>query len=270
MPVLDGEVPFQPKRLSNMRSDLLDMNFEFELCAETLTSCAAARRGGASRIELCRSLNVGGLTPDASAIRLAVEQSGVPVHVLLRPFPDHFKYSSQIGGEIVSAMGKARELGAAGFVLGFLRFDGTVDVEHTREMVELASPLPVTFHRAFDQTSDLESALESVIATGCKRILTSGGAADVLAGAGSLARLHRQAGDRIEIMAGGGLRLENARKVATLSQVKQFHSSLGELGVDSHTLLPPWLRIRQLVDALVGPATGIRGEAFDHENVCTA
>jgi copper homeostasis protein len=249
---------------------LLSTNFEFELCAETVTSCAAALRGGASRIELCRALNLGGLTPDASTIRLAVKQSGVPVHVLLRPSPEHFRFSSKIFQEIVCSMDQARELGAAGFVLGLLRFDGTVDVEHTRKLVERASPLPVTFHRAFDQTPDLEAALESVIRTGCKRILTSGGEANVLAGVATLGRLHRQAGDRIEIMAGGGLRLENARKVATLSRVRHFHSSLGELEGDSDTRLPPWLRIRQLVDALAEPSTGRMGEAPDHENDCRA
>jgi copper homeostasis protein len=204
-------------------------------------------------------LNLGGLTPDASTIRLAVRQSGVPVHVLLRPSPEHFRFSAKIFEEIASTMDHARELGAAGFVLGLLRFDGTVDVEHTRKLVERASPLPVTFHRAFDQTPDLESALEAVILTGCKRILTSGGEANVLAGAGALARLHGQAGDRIEITAGGGLRPENARKVSVLSQVRHFHSSLGEIEGDSDTRLPPWLRIRQLLDALAEPATGIMG-----------
>jgi copper homeostasis protein len=243
----------------------LGTNFEFELCAETVTSCAAALRGGASRIELCRALNLGGLTPNASTIRHAVGQSGVPVHVLLRPSPEHFRFSSEIFDEIVNTMDQARELGAAGFVLGLLRFDGTVDVEHTRKLVEHARPLPVTFHRAFDQTPDLDSALEAVIRTGCKRILTSGGEANVLAGAAALARLQRQAGDRIEIMAGGGLRRENARKVATLSQVRHFHSSLGELEGDSDPRLPPWLRIRQLVDALAEPTAGIMDKVADHE-----
>ena len=236
---------------------LLGIKIEFELCAETMTSCVAALRGGASRIELCRALSLGGLTPDPSTIRLAVQQCGVPVHVLLRPTLEHFRFSFEIFEEIVNAMDQAREFGAAGFVLGLLRLDDTVDVEHTRKLVEHARPLPVTFHRAFDQTPDLESALEAVIQTGCKCVLSSGGEANVLAGAAALARLHRQAGGRIEIMAGGGLRLENARKVATLSKVRNFHSSVGELEGDSDSRLPPWLRIRQLVEALSEPETRI-------------
>jgi copper homeostasis protein len=232
---------------------------EFELCAETLTACAAALPGGASRIELCRCLEVGGLTPEPSLIRDAVEQSGVPVYVLLRPSAEHFRYTEAIFDAIVDSMHIARKLGAAGFVLGFVHGDDTVDVEHTRKLVEMASPLPVTFHRAFDATPDLPAALEAVVATGCQRILTSGGAPNVAAGAACLGILHQRAGNRIQIMAGGGLRAENAREVAAVSGLKHFHSSLGErqLGADTGAMPPLWIRIQQLIRALSGTGSDV-------------
>ena len=111
-------------------------------------------------------------------------------------------------------------------MLGVLRGDGTVDVERTRELVVLADPLEVTFHRAFDLTRSLDAALEDVIATGCRRVLTSGGECDVVAGAGNLARLVERAAGRITIAVGGGLRLDNAALVARATPARHFHGSV--------------------------------------------
>jgi len=198
----------------------------FELCAETLASCLAARPGGADRIELCAALDVGGLTPDHALIVEAVHQSRLPVHVILRPHANGFHYSAADFDSICEELQHARRLGASGVVFGILHADGTVDVKRTRTLVEMAAPLETTFHRAFDETPDLDQALEDVIATGCHRLLTSGGAPDVLSGADALARLAVQASDRIVIAAGGGLRLENAREVARTTQARHFHGSL--------------------------------------------
>ncbi len=198
----------------------------FELCAEVLDACLAAREGGAGRIELCKELSVGGLTPDIGLTREVVERSGLPVHVLLRPSAETALASPEIFATVKAAMRAAAAVGAAGFVLGFLRADGQIDLENTRILVEEAAPLPVTFHRAFDDANDLEGALEDVIATGCRRLLTSGGAPDVLSGAPMLARLIRQAGSRLEVMAGGGLTLANAQAVVQTSGATHFHASL--------------------------------------------
>ena len=198
----------------------------FELCAETLGACAAANAGGADRIELCRALEVGGLTPELLLVQAAVRSGGVPVHVLLRPFADEFRTSAAVLAELSASLLAARGMGAAGVVLGLLRADGTVDVEETRALVRLAAPLPVTFHRAFDATPDVFEALEDVIRTGCARVLTSGGAADVLAGAPVLERLVTQAGGRIDVAIGGGLREGNAEAVARITGGLHFHASL--------------------------------------------
>jgi copper homeostasis protein len=198
----------------------------FELSAESLQACLAAGKGGAARIELCSALNQDGLTPSHALIQAAVERSGLPVHVLLRPRTGNFVYSADEFALIREDLLHALSLGTSGFVVGVLHPDATVDVERTRELVRLAAPLEVTFHRAFDLTPSLDDALEDVIATGCRRVLTSGGERDVVAGAANLARLVERAADRIAIAAGGGLRIENAVFVAQQSKVSHFHGSM--------------------------------------------
>ncbi len=224
----------------------------FEVCAETLDACAAANAGGADRIELCTALDVGGLTPDTSLVEAAVRQSSIAVHVLLRPHADDFVGSREVVAAIASSLASVRSAGAAGVVFGLLREDGTVDVEGTRALVRLVAPLPVTFHRAFDETPDLSQALEDVISTGCTRLLTSGGAPDVLAGAPMLGRLIRQAGGRIDIAVGGGLRPENAEVVARVTCGRSFH---GSLRGDRDTRVAPTAdMVAQMIELLAGGA----------------
>lgn len=198
----------------------------FELCAETIDACLAARDGGAHRIELCSALSEGGLTPSHGMIQAAVAHSGLPVHVLIRPRGGNFIYSaSEI--EIMQAdIWHAKTLGARGVVLGLLNPDATVDLPGTRALVELARPMQVTFHRAFDVSASLHDSLEDVITSGCDRVLTSGGEHDVVAGAQSLAALVEQAHGRIEIAVGGGLRLQNAASLSRTTGAHHFHGSL--------------------------------------------
>jgi copper homeostasis protein len=198
----------------------------FELCAETLQSCLAARKGGAHRIELCSALSEDGLTPSHGLICAAVEQSGLPIHVLLRPRGGGFVYTASEFAFICDDMKHAGDLGASGFVVGVLQADGTIDLDRTNELVELAAPLEVTFHRAFDLTPVLDASLEAIIAAGCRRVLTSGGEPDVVAGSVHLARLVKQAAGRIDIAVGGGLRLSNAALVARSTLASHFHGSM--------------------------------------------
>jgi len=198
----------------------------FELCAESIQACLAAREGGADRLELCTALSEGGLTPSHGLTPAAALRSGLPVHVLLRPRGGDFLYTDEEFALMREDLLHANTLRVSGFVLGILRADGTVDIERTRELVDLAAPLEITFHRAFDYTASLDQALEDVIATGCKRVLTSGGARDVLAGADTLARLVELAAGRIEIAAGGGLRIRDAAALARATRASHFHGSL--------------------------------------------
>ncbi len=217
----------------------------FELCAESVAACVAAGEGGADRIELCAALSEGGLTPSHGMTAEAVERSGLPVHAMVRPRGGDFVYSDSEFRVMRRDVEHLRVLGVAGVVLGVLRADGGVDVERTAELVAMAGPLEVTFHRAFDEVADLEQGLEDVVRAGCGRVLTSGGASDVVAGGASLARLVEQGRGRIKIAVGGGLRVENAAAVARATGARQFHGSLrceaGGVGVGA---------VRAMVEAL--------------------
>ena len=198
----------------------------FEVCAEDLDSCLAARDGGADRIELCSALSEGGLTPSHALIRAAVAQAGLPVFCMLRPRGGNFVYSDAEFALMKEDLTHARDLGAVGFVAGMLFDNGEVDIERMSRLVELAAPLEMTFHRAFDEAANLEAALEGVIATGARRLLTSGGAPDVLCGAERIASLVDQAAGRIAIAVGGGLRIQTAAQVARITNASQFHGSV--------------------------------------------
>jgi copper homeostasis protein len=198
----------------------------FELCAESIDACLAAHAGGAHRIELCSALSEGGVTPSYGLIREAVQHSGLPVHILLRPRSGDFIYTDAELAVMREDLRHAQLLGASGVVLGLLHPDGTVNVEETRDFVAMAGPLEVTFNRAFDHTASQQQALEDVILSGCRRVLTSGGERDVLAGAEPLARLVEQAAGRIDVAVGGGLRLANAVEVARRTGAQHFHGSL--------------------------------------------
>ncbi len=198
----------------------------FELCAESIEACLAARDGGANRIELCSALSEGGLTPSHGLIAEAVEQTGLPIHVMLRPRGGDFVYTDLEFGVMLNDLTHLRGLGVSGIVSGLLHPDQTVDVERTALLVALAAPLEVTFHRAFDQAADLSRALEDVIRTGCHRILTSGGEHAVETGAHRLAQLVDQADGRIAIAVGGGLRIQNAAAIAHSTGASHFHGSL--------------------------------------------
>ncbi len=204
----------------------------FELCAESIDACLAAAPGGAHRIELCSALSVGGITPSHGLIREAVREAELPVHVLLRPRGGNFLYTDAEFAVMRDDLHHIRQLGAAGVVLGLLTSERTVDVTRTRELVSLASPLEVTFHRAFDQIARLDLALEEVIVAGCHRLLTSGGEPDVVKGSAALRQLVHQAAGRIEIAVGGGLRLENADAIARMTGATHFHGSLRPSGID--------------------------------------
>jgi len=203
------------------------MTLLLEISVESLSSAIAAERGGADRIELCEFLSVGGVTPSEGLMRETRAAVTLPIFAMIRPRDENFVYScselAQMRGEIASA----KSCGMDGLVFGILHPDNTVNVEQTRELVELSRPLPVTFHRAFDATPDLRAALESVISTGATRILTSGGRSSALEGAAFLADLVRAASGRIKILPGAGINTTNLAEIARITRASEFHSGLG-------------------------------------------
>ncbi len=198
----------------------------FELCAETIGACLAAKEGKADRIELCSGLSEGGFTPSHGMIDAAVRLSGRPVHVLVRPRGGDFVYSPAEVDLMHEDVRHAKALGASGVVIGLLLPDGRVDLDATSALVEAANPMRVTFHRAFDVSRSVSEALEEVIASGCDRVLTSGGERDIVAGADALIKLVAQADGRIDVAVGGGLRMQNAAWISRTIGATHFHGSL--------------------------------------------
>jgi copper homeostasis protein len=199
-----------------------------EICLESVDSVIAADRGGAQRVELCANLLEGGTTPSAGAISAARENAKIGINVMIRPRGGDFLYTDAEFASMQHDIRSAKELGADGIVLGLLRADGTVDVERTRQLVDLARPLPVTFHRAIDVSRNLLEALEDVISTGVARVLTSGGKPSVVDGAAMVAKMVELAKDRIIVMPGCGIRPENVLSILEATGAHEVHIALEE------------------------------------------
>ena len=200
-----------------------------EMSVETLQAAVAAARGGADRIELCEDLTVGGVTPSAELMQAAREQVRLPIFVMIRARGGDFFYSAAEFEQMKRSIAVAHAAGMDGVVFGILTGDGRVDVERNRELAKLAQPLPVTFHRAFDELRDQEQGLEDIITAGASRVLTSGGEATAEEGCAQIRRLLRQAGERMVILPGGGIRPGNLSKIARETRAHEFHSGLSNL-----------------------------------------
>lgn len=210
-----------------------------EISVDGMEKAVAAERGGADRIELCADLSVGGLTPSRELLRAVRKKVHIPVYSMIRPRAGDFVYSAAEFAEMERSVAVATECGMDGVVLGILKKNRRVDMTRTRRLVDLARPLPVTFHRAFDEVPDFRPALEAVIQTGGARILTSAGAKTALQGAAKLAELVASARDRISgvgnlmrpdritIVPGAGITHFNIAQVAQKTGAVEFHAGLG-------------------------------------------
>jgi copper homeostasis protein len=197
-----------------------------EVCVDSVSSAIAAERGGAQRVELCSDLYEGGVTPSVGLIEVVRSKISIGLHPIIRPRAGDFCYSDDEIDIIRRDIRMAKEANADGVVFGLLKPDGSIDVERTRTLVDLARPLSVTFHRAFDMAANLDQALEDVCATGADRLLTSGGEQDCTQGADAIAHLVSAAGGRIVIMAGGGIGQSNATSIIERTGVTEIHVGL--------------------------------------------
>ena len=202
---------------------------QLEICCGDLSSVLAAKEGGAKRIELCSGLAEGGLTPSIALIKAAVD-SGIPmVNVLIRPRPGDFLYTnyelSLMQDDIINAI----DAGANGIVIGMLTDEGEIDVEAMTCLIDTARAkrpdVNITFHRAFDVSRDPDRSLERIQALGCNSLLTSGMAQTAAKGIPMLSRLVEKAGDKLVIMAGGGINPSNAADIIRATGVGAIHST---------------------------------------------
>jgi len=225
--------------------------FLLEISVESLEAAMAAERGGADRIELCSDLSVGGVAPSAELLRGVRSRLRIPIFSMIRPRAGDFVYSGDELSAMRRSIAAAKESGMDGVVLGILTKDRRVDVARTRELVEFARPLPVTYHRAFDESAHLHQALEDVIKTGAQRILTSGGSQSAPEGAGRIGGLVAAAGDRIFIVPGAGINASNVLHVAQQTGASEFHSGLStSLPYRSHEYKRFEEEVRKLAEAI--------------------
>jgi copper homeostasis protein len=198
-----------------------------EVCIDSVESAIAAEEGGAARVELCAALNEGGLTPSAGMIELVRKNIDIKLHVMIRPRPGDFFYSDLEIETMLRDIEVAKRLGADGVVIGVLNRDYTVDGVQVKRLVELARPLSLTFHRAFDEARDQTAAMEEMVRLGIDRILTSGGQASVSAGLSTVKKLVEESNGRIAIMAGSGITMQNVVEIVARTGVKEVHVRSG-------------------------------------------
>ncbi|MBQ2293228.1 MAG: copper homeostasis protein CutC [Bacteroidaceae bacterium] len=216
---------------------------KLEVCCGDLQSVRAAIEGGAHRVELCEALELDGLTPSEAMMESAIGM-GIPVQVLIRVREGDFVYNKAEICKMRNDIRLARELGAAGVVIGALMPDGSIDEEAIRCIMDEAGGLSVTFHRAFDVCREPEEALEKIISLGCHRLLTSGQATTAEQGIPMLKKLVEQADGRIIIMPGAGVNPQNASRILEETGALEIHGSLRRNGHTSAELVRATLNNR--------------------------
>lgn len=202
----------------------------FEICVQTVAGVQAAVEAGAQRIELCSDLDVGGVTPGRAAVEHAVEvaESRLRVHVLVRCRPGDFSYDGAELERMAEDVAMVVGAGADGIVVGALTPDRHVDQEALKRMTAGRGHASVTFHRAFDEVSDRQGALETLVALGVERVLTSGGAPSALAGASELRQLIQSAAERIVVLPGGGITETTVGALVRATGAGELHFSASQ------------------------------------------
>ncbi len=184
-----------------------------------------AQMGGVQRVELCDNSTEGGTTPSIGTILIARKKLHIKLFVMIRPRGGDFLYSKNEFAVMQADIEYCKKIGANGVVFGILNSNGTVDTNRCKILVDIAKPLSVTFHRAFDRTSNPKKALEDIISCGFDRILTSGQKPTAIDGIELIADIIKQANGRIIIMPGGGVRKENVLKLKRNTGANEFHTS---------------------------------------------
>lgn len=196
-----------------------------EICANSSESAQIAQASGASRVELCQNLELGGTTPSYGLIKRTREQLSIGVHVLIRPRAGDFLYTEAEFEEMKADILQCKALNCDGVVIGVLNAQGEVDLARNGELVALAEPMTCVFHRAFDRCADPYKSMEDIIALGFSRILTSGQRNTAEQGQQLIQALITKAAGRIDIMPGAGVEAANIATILKHTKARSIHSS---------------------------------------------
>lgn len=208
-----------------------------EVCAFNVQSCIIAERAGAVRVELCDNPIEGGTTPSYGTIQLARESIGILLYPIIRPRSGNYYYDETDYAIMKKDIAICRELGCNGISVGTATINATIDTEWLKRIVEWAGPMGVTCNRAFDGAPDPFQALEDIIACGCERILTSGQKTAAPEAGDLLKQLVQQAGDRISIMPGAGIKSNNLAALHLACGAKEYHASARKIAPNPLTYI---------------------------------
>ena len=211
------------------------MSRKLEVCCTSFKDARVAYECGADRIELCENLSVGGVTPDNDLVRSVILNVEIPVFVLIRARGGDFNFNEHEVKEMINSIKEVKTMGAHGIVSGALKECGEINIEVTKDMVQMAGPLPFTFHRAFDECADHSIALSELREIGVDRVLSSGGLVKASENPERISELVRDSMDDPRIICCGGVRSSNISKLLEIEEAIEFHSaaSLCDSGVDA-------------------------------------
>ena len=197
-----------------------------EACVESFEKALEAQRNGANRIELCENLAVGGTTPSYGTVKICLEKLNIPIFPMIRARGGNFVYSKDEIKIMKEDIKIFKELGVKGVVLGCLTSDNKIDLEFTKELVDLAYPMEVTFHKSIDEILNPLDYIDDLVNIGIKRILTSGGKATALEGKDLINEMIKKSNGRLKIVVAGKVTKENLNGLSNLISADEFHGKL--------------------------------------------
>ena len=197
-----------------------------EACVESFEKALEAQSNGANRIELCENLAVGGTTPSYGTVKICLEKLNIPIFPMIRARGGNFVYSKDEIEIMKEDIKIFKELGVKGIVLGCLTSDNKIDLELTKELVDLAYPMEVTFHKAIDEILNPLDYIDDLVNIGIKRILTSGGEATALEGKDLINEMIKKSNGRLKIVVAGKVTKENLNGLSNLISADEFHGKL--------------------------------------------
>lgn len=231
-----------------------------EVCVDSFKSLKTAKEAGADRIELCSALNIGGLTPSYGLMKQAKEIEDIEIFVMIRPRSGDFLYNDTEFETMRNDIELVKKMGFHGIVTGILLENGKIDLNRMKELVELAKPLKVVLHRAFDDAQSPEKNIHELIDMGVIRILTSGQRKNALEGAHYIANLQKEYGDKITIMPGAGINGENIEKIHRIVNCSHYHMS-GKVNIGSQ------MKYKDYVERMETPSSELVVEEANYHNI---